>query len=350
MFADVATFLLAPVHRLGDLGDPFSAASLAGALIFAALLMLHRTGTAPGRAGVAARLDRLRAFVRAGFGRRIWTHPSTRLDLRLFFVTTFFYATGAVEWVVTSRAVEAGVVAGLDGLFGHVDHSPAGWATIAAVTVLDLLIFELAYWFAHWLLHRVPVLWSFHALHHSAEVLTPLTEWRQHPVELFLIPAINALFLGTFFGFTHHLLGPEARPATLFGFDLLQVVLVFTLLHLRHTHLWLTLPGIWAKLIQTPAHHQIHHSADPRHFDKNLGLFLSVWDWAFGTLWIPHDDDRRSLVLGLGAAEGHHGVIDAWVSPVIDGGRVIAATLRPSARDAVPRPAPAEPTRLPAAE
>ena len=341
MLADLATFLAAPFHRLTDLGDPFSAVSLAGALVFAALLALRRPGAAPGRPGFAPRLARLRAFARAGFARRVWAHPSAKLDYRLFFVTTFFYATGAVELVVTSKAVEQGVIGGLEHLVGRLDHAPAGIATVALVTVLDLLIFELAYWFAHWLLHRVPTLWAFHALHHSAEVLTPFTEWRQHPLELFLFPAINALFLGTFFGLTHHLLGADAQPLSLFGFDVLQFAAVMTVLHLRHTHLWITLPGFWAKLFQTPAHHQIHHSADPRHFDKNLGLFLSVWDWAFGTLWIPRPEEKTTLVLGLGEGKGHHGVVDAWVSPCIEAARTLAPTLFPP--DAVAGPAPVRP-------
>ena len=342
MLADLATFLAAPFHRLADLRDPFSAVSLAGALIFAALLALRRSGTAPGRSGLAPRLDRLRAFVRGGFPRRIWAHPSATLDYRLFVVTSLFYATGVVELVVTSHTVEHWVASGLDRLLGPVAPTPPPLALVAALTVSDFLVFELAYWFAHWLLHRVPALWSVHALHHSAEVLTPFTEWRQHPVELFLIPAINAVMLGAFWGLSHHLFGADAQPVSLLGFNAVQLVAVLTVLHLRHTHLWITVPGLWAKLLQTPAHHQIHHSADPRHFDKNLGLFLSVWDWAFGTLWIPRPEEKATLVLGLGEGKGHHGVVDAWVSPLLDAGRTL-----------LPPPRPASPTqsaRLPAAE
>ena len=327
MFADLASFLLAPLHRLSDLADPFSAASLAGALVFATVVMLHRTGAAPGR---------------AGFRSRIWSHPSARLDYRLFVVTSLFYATGVVELVVTSHTVEHWVASGLDRLFGPTAPTPPPLALVAALTLADFLVFELAYWFAHWLLHRVPTLWSFHALHHSAEVLTPFTEWRQHPVELFLIPAINAVMLGAFWGVSHHLFGAGAQPVSLLGFNAIQLVAVFTILHLRHTHLWITVPGIWAKLLQTPAHHMVHHSADPRHFDKNLGLFLSLWDWAFGTLWIPRPEEKATLTLGLGEGKGHHGVVDAWVSPLLDAGR----TLLPA-----PLPAPApDPVRLPAAE
>lgn len=341
MLDAAVAFILAPLRRLLDLGDPFSAASLAGAAIFAAMVMLRRRTSAPGRRGIAARVARLRALVRAGFSARVWAHPSSRLDLKLFFVTSFFYATGVVELVVTSQAVETTVADGLEGAFGRIDHAPAGLALVVAVTVLDVLIFELAYWFAHWLLHRVPALWSFHALHHSAEVLTPMSEWRQHPIELFLIPAINAAMLGAFWGLTRFLFGPSAQPVSLIGFNAIQLVAVFTVLHLRHTRLWITVPGIWAKLLQTPAHHQIHHSADPRHFDKNLGLFLSLWDWVFGTLWIPRPEEARTLVLGIGEGAAHRGVVDAWARPFAEA----ITTLLPA------RPAaPPTPTRLPAAE
>lgn len=337
MLADVATFLLAPFHRLLDLGDPFSLASLAGALIFAAVLASRRRPGPAARRSPRARLSRLRAFVRAGFAPRHWLHPSCRLDYRLFFVTAFFYATGIVDLVVTSRAVEGAVSGGLDRLFGTSVHAPSGPALMIALTLADFLVFELAYWFAHWLLHRVPVLWAFHALHHSAEAMTPFTEWRQHPVELLLFPAINATMLGAFWGLTHHLFGADAQPLSLLGFNAVQLVAVFTILHLRHTHLWITVPGLWARLLQTPAHHQIHHSADPRHFDKNLGLFLSLWDWLFGTLWVPNTADRATLTLGLGAGRGHHGVAEAWVSPFVEAGRVLAATVSPKP---APRPEP----------
>jgi hypothetical protein len=46
-------------------------------------------------------------------------------------------------------------------------------------------------------------------------------------------------------------------------------------------------------LILSPAHHQIHHSDDPQHFNRNLGSVLAVWDWMFGTLEIPDEKNPR---------------------------------------------------------
>ena len=69
--------------------------------------------------------------------------------------------------------------------------------------------------------------------------------------------------------------------------------------HLRHSHLWIPFQGLAGKLFQSPAHHQVHHSTDPRHFDKNLGFALAVWDWAFGTLHIP-SKQREVTEYGVG--------------------------------------------------
>ena len=45
--------------------------------------------------------------------------------------------------------------------------------------------------------------------------------------------------------------------------------------------------------------HQIHHSGDVRHFDKNMGGALAVWDRMFGTLYIPQG--REITEFGIGA-------------------------------------------------
>ena len=50
------------------------------------------------------------------------------------------------------------------------------------MTVTLFLAYELGYWLNHYVPHRVPFLWEFHKVHHSATVLTPLTNFRVHPV------------------------------------------------------------------------------------------------------------------------------------------------------------------------
>jgi sterol desaturase/sphingolipid hydroxylase (fatty acid hydroxylase superfamily) len=63
--------------------------------------------------------------------------------------------------------------------------------------------------------------------------------------------------------------------------------------------MWIPFTGVAGRILQSPAHHQLHHSGDPRHYDKNLGYALALWDWAFGTLAIP-GKMREPIVFGLG--------------------------------------------------
>ena len=206
----------------------------------------------------------------------------------------------------------------------------AAEASIAVAVVMGILywvVFDLGYWFAHWLMHRVPALWEFHKVHHSAEVLTPLTEFRQHPIELFLFPLCTGTAVGVLFGAAEHLLGAERQGLTLVWINIVLFAYNMTLLHLRHSHVWIPLRGWLGYVLQSPAHHQIHHSTDPKHFDKNLGFGLSIWDWAFRTLYIP--SRREALEFGLGAeSHEHDGVLKVLWLPFVKAGRLLKQDLQ----------------------
>jgi hypothetical protein len=94
---------------------------------------------------------------------------------------------------------------------------------------------------------------------------------------------------------------------------------------------------VWGRLFLSPAHHQIHHSDNPAHFDRNLGSSLAVWDWLFGTLYVPQ---RQPEKVSFGVEPSHrdvHTLPYSLFEPV----RRAGARLR-----AVPqwsRPAPAVP-------
>ena len=67
---------------------------------------------------------------------------------------------------------------------------------------------------------------------------------------------------------------------------------------MRHSELPFCATGWLGRLIQSPGHHQIHHSTKPEHHDRNLGFCLSLWDTVFGTLCLPERGAR--YVYGLG--------------------------------------------------
>ena len=79
---------------------------------------------------------------------------------------------------------------------------------------------------------------------------------------------------------------PALAGYTLFGVGYLSFIFNALAANLRHTHIWLSFGPIIERVINSPAQHQIHHSRNPAHFNRNFGTNLSLWDWLFGTLYV----------------------------------------------------------------
>jgi sterol desaturase/sphingolipid hydroxylase (fatty acid hydroxylase superfamily) len=290
LWAALQSTVLEPFKPASAYGAP----ALGGALIVCALYYASR------RRARGRRLSG-RGFLRSIFPRRILLHPSSLVDMRLWALNGFAFASaygmlglGLFFW---RDVVAAALTRGLG------PHAPApwpAWIVLALATILQILAYELAYWFAHYCFHKVPALWEFHKVHHSAEVMTALTELRQHPVEILAFMNLIGLSTGIVFGAMTYAFGPGVRPFTLLNGNILTMAFLVTYGHLRHSHMWIAFTGVAGRILQSPAHHQLHHSANPAHFDKNLGFALALWDWAFGTLAIPAKT-REPIVFGVGA-------------------------------------------------
>ena len=72
-----------------------------------------------------------------------------------------------------------------------------------------MILFDFATVLVHYAMHTMSVLWPFHKIHHSAEVLTPVTLFRMHPVDLFLSTAAVLAFSGAGLGLFGHLTGGD---------------------------------------------------------------------------------------------------------------------------------------------
>ena len=59
-------------------------------------------------------------------------------------------------------------------------------------------------------------------------------------------------------------------------------------------------------ILVTPSHHRVHHASNPRYLDKNMGMFLIIWDQLFGTFYLPKDEKGQVLApVRLGHPEGY---------------------------------------------
>jgi sterol desaturase/sphingolipid hydroxylase (fatty acid hydroxylase superfamily) len=184
-------------------------------------------------------------------------------------------------------------------LFGALPPAPfPGYVSRAIITVMIFLAYELGYWINHYLSHRISFLWEFHKVHHSATVLTPLTNFRVHPVYMCVFLNILAVTIGTANGLGDYLLGQPMPQYVLSDSNVILVFFIYLYVHLQHSQIWISFTGWLGHLFMSPAHHQIHHSRNPVHFNKNLGSCLALWDWMFGTLYVP-GAERERLEFGV---------------------------------------------------
>jgi sterol desaturase/sphingolipid hydroxylase (fatty acid hydroxylase superfamily) len=188
---------------------------------------------------------------------------------------------------------------------------------MATLTVAAFLAYEFGYWLDHYLSHRIPFLWEFHKVHHQAEVLTPLTNFRVHPVDSIVFVNILAITMGTTDGALNYVFGKPIAAFTPFNVNALILAGTYLLDHLHHTQFWIPFTGWLGRIFISPAHHQIHHSTNPIHFNKNMGSCLAIFDWMFGTLYIPKIENER-LTFGVEPrADDPHSVQEGLISPVI---------------------------------
>jgi sterol desaturase/sphingolipid hydroxylase (fatty acid hydroxylase superfamily) len=287
------TLVLGRLQSVFGVDSPYGPVALGGALVFAILFYVDARGK-------RGRPISLAGFFKSIFPRRLIWHPSSRLDMRLWFVNTVAFASAYGMLVLGGLFWRNMTLAVLTDAFGAAGESGwPTWAILTIATLAELLAYEFGYWLSHYLFHAIPALWEFHKVHHSAEVLTTLTEMRTHPVEIIAFMNVIGLFIGVAFGVLTYVFGPGAHPLTLMNANVVLMLFIVTIGHLRHSHMWIAFTGLAGRLFQSPAHHQIHHSDQPRHFNKNLGFALAIWDWLFGTLYVPEQYEK--ITFGVGA-------------------------------------------------
>ncbi|HEX9464886.1 MAG TPA: creatininase family protein [Alphaproteobacteria bacterium] len=281
----------------------------------------------------------LREFRRRFLGRDIWLHPSARADYAYYVVNGIVYPLVVAPLVIGGAALAASVQGGLAGIFGArgAPLLEPGLAR-AVYTLLFFVAYDFGRFAAHSLLHEMPLLWPFHKVHHSAEVLTPFTNYRAHPVDIVVMQTVPNLMTGLVSGCVWYLSAGEIGFYAFFGLH--AGVAAFNAIgNLRHWHVWVSFgPGLNRWLI-SPAHHQIHHSVERRHLGKNRGFELAIWDRLFGTLYAPCAEERFTLGLGDGTDGTWHSVAKLYAEPFRDAWRSAWGWTAPAGAAATPAPA-----------
>lgn len=250
---------------------------------------------------------------------RYLRHKSHRLDLLLLIANSGFFPLIILNAVVAVAAVNALIYTGLVSAFGEASPTSLDPRIVALTWAIVLLVaYELGYWVDHYLAHKIPFLWEFHKVHHSAEALSPITNFRMHPVDSLVFYNIIAVVTGITTALLSFGFGSGPIKIEMWGIITLVGALASILTQMQHTHIWLPIRGVLGRLILSPAHHQIHHSQLVEHHDRNFGNLLAVFDWLFRTLVVP-PKRRPRLVFGVDSiASPKHNLHEAVVAPFID--------------------------------
>ena len=166
-------------------------------------------------------------------------------------------------------------------------------------------------------MHKWPILWALHKVHHSAEVLTPLTVYRTHPLEGIVFTIRGTFTQGVSISSFIFFFGNSVDLLTVLGANLFLFLFNTAGSNLRHSHIGIRYWSWLEYIFISPAQHQLHHSIDIAHHDKNFGAALAIWDYTFGSL--HHSEEIESLHLGIETDDKNFNKLSTlYLSPVLE--------------------------------
>lgn len=267
------------------------------------------------------------------------THPSARADL-LFYVTRkaimpFLLIPAGVTFVVAVGYATNRVFGTLFHIEDPLLGGPPGPVTVVVFTATMLVAYDISYYLYHTAQHRFPFLWELHKVHHSAEVMVGITKDRVHPLDELMNRVWDGVIPGVCFGIWT-LIALNPVEVTILGVNVYVMRNILMMDFVRHTHFKISF-GKLNGVILCPHWHQLHHSTNPRHYDKNFGLLFSFWDRLFGTLCVPEPNESFKFGLVDRDVRDYQSLSGLYILPLKKMWRVVMRRVRPR-RAAVARP------------
>ncbi|KAB5490925.1 MULTISPECIES: sterol desaturase family protein [Flagellimonas] len=156
------------------------------------------------------------------------------------------------------------------------------WPQWVQLLVFFILL-DFVQWFTHILLHKYPVLWEFHKVHHSVKEMGFAAHLRYHWMENILYKPLKTLGVMVLGGF-------EPEQAYIVHFAAIAIG------HFNHSNIKLTY-GPLKYILNNPVMHLYHHAytIPEGSYGVNFGISLSIWDYLFKTNYIPESGGKIEL-------------------------------------------------------
>ncbi|NJB36493.1 sterol desaturase family protein [Croceivirga sp. JEA036] len=158
----------------------------------------------------------------------------------------------------------------------------SSWPVWAQLLVFFILL-DFVQWFTHVCLHKFPIFWNFHQVHHSVKEMGFAAHLRYHWMENILYKPLKTFGVMLLGGF-------EPEQAYIVHF------IAITIGHLNHANIKLSY-GPLKYIFNNPVMHLYHHAYTlPKgSFGVNFGISLSLWDYIFKTNYLPEDSGNVPL-------------------------------------------------------
>jgi sterol desaturase/sphingolipid hydroxylase (fatty acid hydroxylase superfamily) len=251
-----------------------------------------------------------------------YTSSSARIDLKVWLLNGLLFIP-LFEVCVLLTGLYVGIT------FVDLFSRWIGPATVFAGPVwLAAAVQFLGFWLGqgigqysgHLAMHKVPVLWALHRAHHSAESANLFAFFRSHPLEHFANGTTRVLGTSAGLGLAVYFTGGRLLPetlATIFWYNIAYVLIGFR--SVDHLHIPVSYGRVLDVLIGSPIMHQVHHSAEAQHRDVNMAGAGYLFDWLFGTLYIPAKGETWRWGLNeqeLGPANPHQSLRAFFIEPL----------------------------------
>lgn len=240
-------------------------------------------------------------FIAYVFPKNVWLSNSALIDYALIFINSFVKLICIAPFLVYGLYIAFYTNEYLLQQFGYPEITLTKTQTLILYTFALTILNDFFSFLIHYAMHKIGFLWEFHKVHHSATSLTPITQYRIHPVELLINNIRGIVIFGITTGMFDYWSNHAVHKMMFLGANVFSVVFLAFGANLRHTHIKLTYFNWLEYIFISPFQHQIHHSNDAQHYDKNMGSKLAIWDWLFGTLLRSKQVD--DIHFGLGGAE-----------------------------------------------
>ena len=248
---------------------------------------------------------------------KLWLHPSAKLDYYYFFLSYFINIFLLVPFIVSAKTIAYSINKLLFLQFDYFENTFFSYETVIFMYTLALfLVSDFTRYWLHRFLHTIPFLWEFHKVHHSAKVLTPITFYRVHPVENFLFGLRYSLSIGFVTGIFIYLFGAMIDIYMVLGVNIFLFIFSLFGSNLRHSHVAFSYGKYIEKWLLSPKQHQIHH--DKKHFNKNCGGYIAIWDRVFGSLCLSNSVNVLKFGLRKNQMDEYLSLKDLILRPFIN--------------------------------